>query len=412
MACSVFQGFQNMTEHLNPEIYSRLRLMDPWIDLIDRASFPENTGTEQTVTTLNNSEPPTVTPVWNGISLINGSSNAPCNVTYNDVTWGFNTRVYEPENLGLDGPVMCKDEFTFDWMTDEFINHYVDQLAYVTKRTWSNRYQEHFMSITPKLICNGSNTTYPGATLAPGQAQATLPAIQATSQLTQDYLDGQMYNLIYTGATQAQPDAKGYITLGPDGPVFPLLIGPEMSKTLSLQAGASQYGALFSAGTAQLEASELMKNIGATKVLFNYRHIISLTPPRFNWNGTAYVRIEPFLIMPATGAGTGAPVNPLWLTAAYEAAFILHPLVMRTEMVQPEVNAGGLPFDPTNYFGDWQFITGGERIFPGATCFDPLHKYGRHFAEFKHAIRPIFPDYGRTIIFKRCIASPFSVGCS
>lgn len=414
MACSVFDGFQNMTEHLNPELYSRLRLMDPWLELVDRATFPENTGTEQTVTTLNNTEPPSVIPTWNGISLINGSANAPCNVTYNDVTWGYNTRVYEPENYGLDGPVLCKDEFTFDFMTDEFINHYISQLAFVTKRVNSNRYQEHFLSLTPKYICNGSTTLYPGSTLAPGVNQASLPGVQANSALTQDMLDQQAYALIYAGATATQPDAKGYITLGPDGPIFPLMIGMEMSKTLSLQAGASQYGALLSAGTAQMESSQLMRNIGATKVLFNFRHIITTTPPRYNWNGTAYVRIEPFVTSAATGAGTTALVNPLWLTAAYEAAMILSPLVMRAEVVMPQVNAGGLSFDPTNYYGDWQFVTGGERIFPPGVdgCFDPLHKFGRHFAEFKQGIRPIFPEYGRTLIFKRCIASPFTVGCS
>lgn len=416
MACSVFAGFQNMTEHLNPEIYSRLRLTDYWLDLVDRAAFPENTGTEQTVTTLNNTEPPTVTPTWGAINLTSvANPSGPCNITYSDVTWGYNTRIYEPEQYGLEGPPLCKDEFTFDWMTDEFINHYVDQLTYVTRRVWSNRLQEHFISLTPKIICNGSTTSYAGATLPPGTAQATLPNVQATSQLTQDYLDSQAYALTYAGASATQPDAKGYITLGPDGPVFPLLISMEMSKQLALQAGASQYGALLSAGTAQLESSQLMKKIGATKVLFNFRHIICTLPARYNWNGSAYVRVEPFMVTsgPTSGLGNDAPVNPLWLTAAYEAAMILHPLVMRTEIIQPEVNAGGLPFDATNYYGDWQFETGGERIFPpGTNCFDPLHKFGRHFAEFKHAVRPIHPYYGRTFIYKRCISSPFSVGCS
>jgi len=412
MACNVFDGFQAMSEHLNPEIYRKVRLQDYWLELVERTTFPENTGYEQTVTTIDNVEPPTTIPTWNAINPVSDSNVAgPCATDFVDVQWGYNKRVYEPEGYDLQGPVLCKDEFTFDWMTDEFIRHYIDQLAMVTRRVWSNRYQEHFMSLTPKYIANGSNTFYPGSTLAPGVNEASIPAVQATSELTQDMLDDIFYRQLHIGATQQGPTDNGYITMGPDGPIFPLLISVEMSKRISFQSDRKD--AYLWAGAGQMEASELMKNIGATKVLYNYRHIPCMYPARYNWNGAGYTRVEPFLQVAATGKGIDAQINPAWEAAGYEAAQILHPLVMRSEVVQPEVNAGGLPFDPANYYGDWQFITGGNRIFPAATaCFDPLFKFGRHFAQFKHAIRPIFPDYGVTIIYKRCLNAPFTVSCS
>lgn len=408
MACTdVFDGFERMTESLSPDIQSRLRLANAWLELVDRGVYPKHTGYTQTVTTLNNSEPPSTVPSWSAIDPVSDENpEGPCGITYDSVTWGNNRRTYNPEQYGLEGPVLCKDEFTFDWMTDEFINHYVDQLAFVTQRVWSNRYQEHFMSLTPKYIADGTNTEYAGATLAPTDATATLPGVLATSELTQDMLDYEAYQLMYKGATATRPDAKGYISLG-DGPIFSLLIGLEMSKRLTFQAEVIDNYRW--AGAGKLDSSELMKKIGAVKVLYNFRHIPNQFPPRFDWDGDSYVRVEPFLIQSATGSGDDAVLNPDWLNAEWEAAFILHPLVMRCEVVEPDVNAGGLPFDPTNYYGDWQFQRGAYKW--DTDCPDPLNKKGRHYAEFKHAIRPIFPDYGRTIIFKRCLGQPSTSTC-
>lgn len=410
--CDVFDALQVMTEHLNPEIYSLLRLQDYWIELVDRTTFPANTGYEQTVMTIENVEPPTVVPTWNAIQPTSDvNTQGPCAAEYTDLTWGFDEKVYAPEVFDVQGPVFCKDEFTFDFLTDEFINGYVGQLEFVTRRIWSNRYQEHFLSLSDKYFA-GDGTFYSGVYLAPGTAQATLPPVEATSQVTQDMLDYIANHLITIGATATQPDSKGYITIGPEGPVFPFLIGLQMSKLLTFQAGP-QLPAYLWASAGMDGASELMKRIGATKILFNERHIPCMFPPRWTYDSVGgYTRVEPFLIVPASGKGTKAINNPLWETAPYEAAFFLNPYVMRSEVVEPEVNAGGLPFDPISYFGDWVFEVGGNRIFPNGGCYDPHFKFGRHYAEFRHGIRPIHPNFGVTVIFKRCIQAPFTVTCS
>lgn len=415
MPCDVFQSFKTMSEHLNPELYSHLRLQDYWLELIDRTTFPENTGYEQTVMTINNVEPPSVTPAWNAINKVSDvNTQGPCAQDYIDVNWGFDERVYAPEQIQFQGPVFCKDEFTFDYLTDEFIDGYVGQLAFVTRRIWSNRYQEHYLSLTSKYFAGSPDgLLHDGVYLAPGTAQATIPNIEATSQVTQDMLDEISYRLINIGATSGVPDPKGYITMGPDGPLFPILIGLQMSKLLTYQTGP-QNAAYLWASAGMDGASELMKRIGATKVLFNQRHIPCMFPPRWNYDHTTgYTRIQTFLEVAATGGGVNHIINPAWNIATHEAMFFLNPFVMRSEVVSPEVNAGGLPFDPASYYGDWVFEQGAYRIFPpGEGCADPLNKFGRHFAEFKHGIRPIHPDWGVTVVFKRCTNSPFKVLCS
>ena len=66
--------------------------------------------------------------------------------------------------------------------------------------------------------------------------------------------------------------------------------------------------------------------------------------------------------------------------------------------------------------GEWVFITGNDALIGFSDCTagtkDPTHKLGRHVAEYRHGAKPIFPDYGRTIIFTRCVQDFDCVYCS
>ena len=74
--------------------------------------------------------------------------------------------------------------------------------------------------------------------------------------------------------------------------------------------------------------------------------------------------------------GTGYELNPNWKTADYEAAIVLNPSVMRTEVVPPVSSAGGVNFDPVSYNGDWQWVLGGNNICDNAEAgADPLKKF-------------------------------------
>jgi hypothetical protein len=82
--------------------------------------------------------------------------------------------------------------------------------------------------------------------------------------------------------------------------------------------------------------------------------------------------------------------------------------------VRPVNAVGSLSWRPTNYMGEWQWITGAYKFQTdsGVPCVDPLDSKGRHFAQFKHAVEPVFTNQGMLIVFKRCSGNLTTVTCS
>ena len=113
--------------------------------------------------------------------------------------------------------------------------------------------------------------------------------------------------------------------------------------------------------------------------------------------------------------GSVAVLNPDWKDASvavYEAAVVLNPMVMTEEVLQ---SSGTTNFNPANYYGDWKFVSGNDAVLGMDSCTgiqDPLHEFGRHFARYRHACKPVFPTFGRVLLFKRCSASYDTITCS
>jgi len=158
------------------------------------------------------------------------------------------------------------------------------------------------------------------------------------------------------------------------------------------------------------EPSELLKRWGATRVFYNFRLIPDLLPPRYNWEGGAYVRVNTFRNVAASAKGYKAELHPEYLAADFEGAIVPHPEALKVEYVQPKNSAGGVKFDPANYMFDWTWAQGAYRL--GLTCEDPDEKYGRHYAQLRWAIKPKFPEYAVTIIYRRCLQSIDTATCS
>ena len=117
--------------------------------------------------------------------------------------------------------------------------------------------------------------------------------------------------------------------------------------------------------------------------------------------------------------GQVAIVNPNWRNpniATYEGAIVLNPWVYTEEVLKPVNTAPGMKWQAQDYFGEWMFVTGNDALIGFPDCpngtQDPTHKLGRHVAEYRHAAKPIFPQYGALVIFQRCASSHDCVTCS
>jgi hypothetical protein len=404
------------TESLNDELYRRASWKGIFINLIPRSEYSQGTGLTQSTFTIGRSEPTSDEETWSritGSTLTGGdadSGSGACSVQWNDTQWGYKEQTYSPEQFGLRGPIICQDDLIFNFKAARFLEAYITALEKRSRRSIENRLMNIYMHLVPKHSATASFPEYAGGSLTNGVSPSSPSLVGVTpptSELTQEMLDKVAGILNELGASD--PNSSGWINLGDDGPIYPLYIGQEASQDIQLNNSELRQDYRWA------EPMALLKRIGATRVIRNFRHVINLFPPRYNYLAGNWVRI-PTWIMPSTAPhaskGNVAVINPQWLTAAYEGALVLNPWVFHEENIRPVNSAAGLTWEAKSYMGEWDFKTGGREI-DDAACYDPTKKLGRHFAEYKHAARPIFPEFGRLIIFRRCPVTNFgTVTCA
>lgn len=404
MACDPFDAMRVATESFDREILRKASHNSLWMNIIPKGKYPQGVGVEQTTFIIENSEPTSDNETWTDITLtdgeitVGGSGNG-CDMTYNQANVGFTEQTYGPRQFGLKGPVICKDSLTFQHRADDFLNAYEVELTKRAMRSWEFEMRRTYMLFSEKWV-DGVKSTEANETIA----AADIP----TSELTYSMLEAVAIALIEDTATN--PDQTGYVTLSEEGPLFPIQIGIQALSTIfknvsdlrldvrSVMAAEGNSGPL-----------NLFKRIGATRAVGNWRFVPTAIPPRFNVVSGVLVQVPTF-VMVSTTRGQKATLNPNWKTARYEAAIVTLPSVFEAEVVVPNNGTAWARFDPTSYMGEWQFVKGAHRL--GLDCTDPLEKLGQHFAEFKYAPKPKFPNYGKTLIFKRCANDIDLVTCS
>jgi len=415
MANSAFDAMAYATESLGMDIQRKATHSSIWQNLIPRASYKNGTGFVQTTFTVENSLPTDDTESWNAMTASSLSTGAAdnvgtCSTSWNDVNLGYSSVNYSPQNYNLRGPIVCSTDLIFEHNVSSFLTAYVQELTKRAKYTLDNKLQNEYCTFAKKAMLSGTTeaasaaaTMYAGGTAIEAHNDAGENEFAASDPsavtLEQGHLDVIAQELIEEGATEG--DSNGWITLDEAGPVFPLLIGMEASNKIVRQSGDKyrndlRYG----------EPNELLKRLGASRVLGNFRHVPTIMPMRFNWDDTAdgFVRVNQYTESAAT-KGKKYAINSAWKTATHEAAIVLNPAVFTAEAVRPVTAAGGLSWSPQNYNGDWKWVTGLNNISDSTTAVttgtDPFQKMGRHFCEYMFAMKPVRPDDGVVIIFTR-----------
>jgi len=412
MACgNPFDAFRAATEYLGPDLYTKASFKGLFTNLIPRGTFAPNTGLTHSVFRIANQEPTDPARTGTAVSLVNGENSGACAYDFTQVEWGHIEETHSPRKLQWKGPLVCKDDQYFNHRPADFIAEYVNSIAKYVERDLENHLLHYYMRRVPIFVARSAFATEVAAV---GDAATNLTAPVATSELTQQMLDELAIKLIYNRATN--PDSNGWITLGDQGPLFSLGIHPTASQLIA-QNNSEFRNDIRWAQSGQ-NTSDLMKRLGATRTLKNFRHVPMLMPPRFTHNGTAYVRVPEFEAATGITKGSGTRVSAAYMSPAaapYEGALVLSPDVFTSEIVQPASAVGSLSWTPTNYMGDWQWLIGPQAVAAasGDACYDPLNKFGRHFAEYIHSLRPgALPEAGALVIYKRCAADLDLVQCT
>lgn len=386
-----FDAMKVATESLADSVHRKATHNSLWLNAIPRGAYANNTGLTQTTFTVENSMPTDDTETWDAIALSTGSDTnfGACADSFTDAEVGFSERTYSPEKFQLRGPIICETDLLFQHNPRAFLTAYVDELAKRSKKSWENKLANEYVKFAEKIVVSGTSTLTVDSTIA---APESLTMTGTAVQLLPAHLNAVAARLIENGATEG--DSNGWITLDASGPVFPLIIGMEHSEKLagldSTYRDNLRYG----------EPNELLKRLGASRVLGNFRHVPVTMPMRFTESGGVYTRIDQWTESAAT-KGKKYAINSAWKTATHEAAIVLNPAVMTAEIVKPE--GYGLSFDAKNYSGDWKWVTGGDKIGSATATSgnDPLEKLARHYATYMSAFRPVRPEDGCMIIFDR-----------
>lgn len=420
MACAdIFQALKMVSESLGKDVHRKALNKSVWMNAVPKGVYPLGKGLTQTTFAIENSMPVNDELAWeqisntaaSGVAGIDTAASGLCQPTWNDVEWGFSEQTYSPERIAVRGPQICQSNLKYRYNVDVFMRAYLEEITKHSKRILENKIQNEYMKHARKVTLSGTAAAGDEAlndTAVDNSKEFSADTLADTVALAPGHLDQLAIKLIESGATEG--DSNGWIELGSNGPVFPLIIGMEASNKL-LKADPN----VRTDYRESSKSNELLARLGADRVTGNFRHIVITNPARYVRHGYGggsadgtYDRVSEHEAIAAgdMAKGTGTKLNTKYVSkdisdggGVYEAAIALVPSVMK-QLVVPSTTPGGLAFSPENYSGDWQFITGGYKT-GSQQCDDPLEVYGRHYGQYELAFEPVFGDHGATVLFKR-----------
>lgn len=128
-------------------------------------------------------------------------------------------------------------------------------------------------------------------------------------------------------------------------------------------------------------------------------------PLRLNWNGSGYDPVDPNASQAAT-VGTVAVVNPGWLEASHEVAFLFYDGSFERQVPAPWTGEGKIKFDRQMFGGEIQFMN-----HPDMSS-NLFRDYGVMAYRVGRALRPVYPWFVVPIIYKRCEESNNLTTCT
>lgn len=400
-ACAELNAFRTATESLDDDIDRSPRLDRAmyWRDLVPKGEFVKNQGVTRSTFTIKPTEPQDDASKWTAITL-DGTTKQPtpaCSTNYEDVAVDFFERTYGPKERLMRGPVICKNQLEFQHSIDDFIEGYVDEMGKYVARVFEFAFRSDIMAFTDWYVDHNK-------TVGPN---AINTVARPYEDLTQDILEEVAADLINKGA--GVRDGRGYVMDGKAGPIFQLYIDMQDSAQI-LRANThirddARYASMGKDGEGDFG---LWKRLGIGRVIGNFAHVPTQIAPRFNYTGGVLVPVSPFKDISTVGTDQ-VILTDAYINAGFHGAIVATPEIMKAEVVRPQ--SGGLSWEADSYNGEWQFITGGERICTPAE-YDPQHHKGRHFGMIRYAPRPGRIHSGAVVVYKNCGTVTDRIFCS
>ena len=417
---------------IGQDIYKRTLHTSPWMDLVKQSAFPEGMGYQLTTLVYDRTIPATATSgsgvqgvTWSNLGTLNAGANSfntsdlnqPLKDAADNVQGGRGSgsdqrsyvqfskqlKQYSISRAVIESPRISLEDLRFAAHRQEQLRAILDLLTESSRYTWENRYRDEYEKTAANLVpCLASGT--PIVTIIDQSVGTLFEGKQLTEvDLTNDFvssgssddytptanisnkiLDSLYFQLVRKGAA-----AESY---GKENgrPVFALVCSSEASYALQTEAGFRDDVRYNNA-----KVSELIAPLGVEKSFRGFYHLVDDLAPRFTISGGTVTRVQPYTV--SSGVTS---YNAAYDSADYEAAYIIHPQVMESQIPNPMSGSNGLTFNPVNYRGDFKWTN----ILNELTNPDGTTGFFRGI--LASATKPIKTEFGYCLLFARKSATP------
>jgi hypothetical protein len=418
---------------IGQDVFKRTIHTSPWMDLIKQSAFPEGMGYQLTTLVYDRTIPTTAISgsgvqgvTWSGLGTLNTAANAfnasdlnqPLKDAADDTQGGRGSsatdrrsyvqfskqlKQYSISRAVIESPRISLEDLRFAAHRQEQLRAILDLLTESSRYTWENRYRDEYERVAANLVpCLATGT--PTVTIIDQSATTLFEGAQITgvdftndfvsSGSSDDYtptanisnkiLDSLYFQLVRKGAA-----AESY---GKENgrPVFALVCSSEASYALQTEAGFRDDVRYNNA-----KVSELIAPLGVEKSFRGFYHLVDDLAPRFTIASGTATRVLPYVVNNGITS-----YNAAYDTANFEAAYIIHPQVMESQIPNPMSGSNGLTFNPVNYRGDFKWTN----ILNELTNPDGTTGFFRGI--LASATKPIKTDMGYVILFKRDSTTP------
>jgi len=417
------QVFSEEAERIDKDVHSYLLHTSPWIDLSSRGEFESGAGYRMNSLIYDRSLPQSdsVTPGTYdqlGVNFVEMSPSALASVnkdagvlagshvdtngaTYKAARIDFTKKLreYSLKKATYFGPFLNLEDLKFTSQLQEQVSQMVEILGDSTKWVMENRFRDEYDRISDTVVaCRTSGTT-----ITTGKSGTPTGGISATGVLDLDadttliptanisnrVLDMVQIRLRIGGANR---NAWG---MENGQAIHALILSSEASYRLTTESGYRDD--VRNNGS---RVDELLQPLGVSKSFRGFYHIADDLAPRYTYvdsgSNDYFSRVQPY----AFSSSVLIP-NASYLTAQYEAAYVLHKDACKHLIPSPNINAGsGVTFDPRDYTGKYDWLNIKD------ININPFGTIGRFGGTFATATKGLKVDYGVRIIFDRTSPTP------
>jgi hypothetical protein len=422
------QIFSEEADRIDRDVHGYLLHTSPWIDLSSRGEFESGAGYRLNSLIYDRSlpqfqangtsgafdvlgvnfvemSPTALAAVSKATGVLAGShvdSNGPAYAAAR-IDFTKKLREYSLKKATYFGPFLNLEDLKFTSQLQEQVSQMVEILGDSTKWVMENRFRDEYDRISDTVVaCKTTGTTITtgksgvptGSPLASGGSAGVLDmdadsaALLPTANISNRVLDMIQIRLRIGGANR---NAWG---MENGQAIHSLILSSEASYRLTTESGYRDD--VRNNGS---RVDELLQPLGVSKSFRGFYHIADDLAPRYNLVDSTQdylARIQPY----AFDSGVLIP-NASYLTAKYEAAYVLHKDACKHLIPSPNINAGsGVTFDPRDYTGKYDWLNIKD------ININPFGTIGRFGGTFATATKPIKVDYGVRIIFDRTSATP------